>query len=229
MIYFAVIVIMTFITAIVMKEREYHKTTYYKDTRNSLVFMNGGQLGEYGLFLRLEQMEQRGAKFLFNVYLPMGYDRTTEVDMIMISDKGIFVFESKNYSGWIFGSENQKKWTVVYKGGRKERLVNPVKQNDWHIQCLKKQIDIATPIYSVIAFSNSCTLKKVAVFSKNIIFGYVNDIVNVIYDIHKDTENRFLSENNINDIYNVLYPMTKVDKYVKKKHVNDIRNAHIPN
>lgn len=229
MICFAVIIVMCFIIAIIMKEKAYHRTTYYKSTKNSLAFMNRGQSGEYELFLRLEQMEQRGAKFLFNVYLPTGYDRTTEVDMIMISDKGIFVFESKNYSGWVFGNENQTKWTVVYKGGRKERLVNPVKQNDWHIQCLKKQIDIVTPIYSVIAFSNSCTLKKITILNKNVIFGYANDVVNAIYDIHKNTENKFLSENNIKDIYNVLHPMMKVDEYVKKKHVNDIHNAHISN
>ena len=33
---------------------------------------------------------------------------TSEVDLIFITQKGIFVFESKNYSGWIFGDEKSR-------------------------------------------------------------------------------------------------------------------------
>lgn len=38
---------------------------------------------------------------------------TYEIDLIMISETGIYVFESKNYSGWIFGDEKQRYWTQI--------------------------------------------------------------------------------------------------------------------
>ena len=36
---------------------------------------------------------------------------TTQIDHIYVSVFGIFVIETKNYTGWIFGSEKQSKWT----------------------------------------------------------------------------------------------------------------------
>ena len=53
--------------------------------------------------------------------------KTTEIDLLMIHEKGIFVFESKNYSGWIFGSEDQLKWTQCFKSGQREHFYNPYK------------------------------------------------------------------------------------------------------
>lgn len=34
---------------------------------------------------------------------------TTQIDHIVVSRYGIFVIETKNYSGWIFGADNSKK------------------------------------------------------------------------------------------------------------------------
>ncbi len=45
-----------------------------------------------------------------NVTLPTEAG-TTQVDHIIVSQYGIFVVETKNMKGWIFGSKNQKDWT----------------------------------------------------------------------------------------------------------------------
>ena len=58
----------------------------------------------------LEQLEGQKA-IISNCYLPLKDSGTTEVDLILIHESGIYVIESKNYSGWIFGSENHKYWT----------------------------------------------------------------------------------------------------------------------
>ena len=49
-------------------------------------------------------------RLLKDVTLPTE-DRTTQIDHIIISRYGRFVIETKNYKGWIFGSEHQKRWT----------------------------------------------------------------------------------------------------------------------
>ena len=61
-------------------------------------------------YRNLRRYEKEGTRFLFNLYIPEGENGTTEIEMLMLSAKGLFVFESKNYSGWIFGSERQPKW-----------------------------------------------------------------------------------------------------------------------
>lgn len=52
---------------------------------------------------------------LHNVTLPTP-DGTTQIDHIFVSRYGIFVVETKNMKGWIFGGERQAQWTQkIYK------------------------------------------------------------------------------------------------------------------
>ena len=48
--------------------------------------------------------------------------------MLMIHENGIFVIESKNYSGWLFGDYNQLNWTQSFPNGEKHKFYNPIKQ-----------------------------------------------------------------------------------------------------
>ena len=47
---------------------------------------------------------------LRNVTLPTA-DGTTQIDHIIVSEYGVFVIETKNMKGWIFGGVRQKMWT----------------------------------------------------------------------------------------------------------------------
>ena len=69
-----------------------------------------GKYGEDRIYDILQKVDGYKAT-LPNCYLPKGNGETAEVDLIFLHESGIYVFESKNYSGWIFGSENQKYWT----------------------------------------------------------------------------------------------------------------------
>lgn len=73
----------------------------------SVVFwQDKGQAGENQIHQSLNRLEGQSA-ILQNCYLPLKNSGTTEVDLILIHESGIYVIESKNYSGWIFGSESQ--------------------------------------------------------------------------------------------------------------------------
>ena len=100
--------------------KDYKDSTYYQVTKTPYLFVKRdlGKWGEYLTYKYLKKFENDGAKFLFNVYIPKENGETTEIDVLMISKKGIFVFESKNYSGWIFGSEKQKSWYQTLPVGR---------------------------------------------------------------------------------------------------------------
>ena len=54
---------------------------------------------------------------------------TTQIDHVIVSKYGVFVIETKNFQGWIFGAENQAQWTQSLPGGRKFRFQNPLHQN----------------------------------------------------------------------------------------------------
>lgn len=127
-----------------------------------LHYRNVGQYGEYLTEYALTHDNIAGdLVVLKNVYVPMS-GKTTEIDMLMIHEKGIFVIESKNYSGWIFGDYNQLNWTQSFSNGEKHKFYNPIKQNRTHIKALAEYLEKpVSEFMSYIVFSERCTLKKV--------------------------------------------------------------------
>ena len=142
---FLVLLVILLIVIYAVRIARYKKSTYYADTGKGFFEVEGdkGSYGEYLTYDNLKTFEKDGAKFLFNIYLPKDDDTTTELDVIMISPKGVFVFESKNYSGWIFGSDKDPYWMQTLPTGKKstkKKFYNPVWQNKKHIESLKKSL-----------------------------------------------------------------------------------------
>ena len=148
---------------------------------------------------------------------------------MMIHKKGIFVFESKNYSGWIFGNETQKTWTQVLPAGKghnhKESFYNPILQNQSHIRHLKTFLGEAIEMKSIIVFSERCTLKNIQVKNNDIYVIKRNNITQVINAINNSIQEDILSDNDIYKIYNRLYPFTQVDAMTKEQHINNIKKT----
>lgn len=125
------------------------------------VLMNKGEYGEYLTIKKIKDAADDDSVILNNVLLSYKND-TTEIDVILLNPKGVFVFESKNYSGWIFGSENDLFWYQTLNGNTKNKFYNPIKQNETHIEALARCCDIPTEyIHSYIVFSERCVLKDV--------------------------------------------------------------------
>ena len=88
------------------------------------------------------------------------YKNVKQVDVIAVGKSGIFVLESKDYNGWIFGSGRNEKWTEVrYK--KKFQFYNPILQNESHIETVRDVAGEKANYYSVVVFGNEATLKKV--------------------------------------------------------------------
>ena len=195
------------------------------------VYFNAGRLGEYLTYKYLRKYEQQGAKFLFNVYVPKANGETSEIDVMMIYSKGLFVFESKNYSGWIFGNETQKMWTQTLPAGRgrshKESFYNPIMQNKSHINHLLAFLGETVPTKSIIVFSERCTLKKVEVKSDDIYVIKRNHVAETVSKICNSISNELLNDANILGIYNRLYPYTQVNDTIKEQHIINIQKQHI--
>ena len=95
-----------------------------------------------------------------NLYLPKDNGETSEIDLIFITQKGIFVFESKNYSGWIFGDDKGKNWTAMLPNKQKNYFYNPIKQNKTHLKWMRKYVGEDVPLFSIIVFSERCELRR---------------------------------------------------------------------
>jgi superfamily II DNA helicase RecQ len=219
---YIIIFLAIFITYIA-KKNSYDRSNYKKESGNKFwsVMRDKGKYGEYLSFKILEKITGAN-RILTNVYLPKGNGDTTEIDLIYIHETGIYVLESKNYSGWIFGDEKSKYWMQTLKNGQKQKFYNPIWQNNTHIKYLMKVLKVDESfIKSIIVFSERCTIKKMEVNSENI------KVINR-YELKKtigkliDNSPKVFEEGKIIELYYELKPYTCVSDKVKENHIEQI-------
>jgi hypothetical protein len=210
----------------------YKGSAYQLNTHKpfSKVLFDKGNYGEYLVYNYLKGISPP-RYFLFNVYLPKDNGKTTEIDVLLIHQSGIYVFESKNYSGWIFGTESQRQWTQTLPSGNKSKknhFFNPIMQNELHIKWLKNVLSNYQDLvyHSYVLFSDRCTLKnitltsgKAQVMNRYRIFSSVSAQANQFGAI--------ISQPEMETIYNTLCPYSQTTDEQKQKHISDI-NAHHP-
>ena len=96
---------------------------------------------------------------LHNVTLPTANGGSTQIDHLIFSPYGLFVLETKNYQGWIFGTEKQRDWTQqIFK--KRSKFQNPLRQNYKHTKTLQDLLGLEPEhVHSVIAFVGDCEFK----------------------------------------------------------------------
>lgn len=216
------------IAVYVVQKKRYEKTEYYQQTRNPYcsVRFNKGRLGEFYTYKYLSSLAGY-KRYLFNLYIPKSNGETTELDVVLLHESGIYVFESKNYSGWIFGTESQQYWTQTLPAGRgrtqKNQFYNPIWQNKGHLKWLQTFLaDQTLPFYSYVVFSDRCTLKNITLTSGK---HYVVNRYNLFSAVQQNIERVGiqLSSDKIDELFEKLYPFTQIDEAEKMIHIVNIQ------
>lgn len=81
---------------------------------------------------------------------------TTQIDHILVSRFGLFVIETKHFSGWIFANPAQTHWTQTFFS-RKFKFRNPIFQNQLHVRAVQDLLDFlpSEVVRSVVVFTGS--------------------------------------------------------------------------
>ncbi|MAM61425.1 NERD domain-containing protein [Maritimibacter sp. UBA3975] len=89
---------------------------------------------------------------LRDITLPTIRGGTTQIDHVVVSRYGVFVVETKNMAGWIFGGPNQARWTQTLHR-HKQQFQNPLRQNYKHVKVLQDLLGLReNQIFNVVAF-----------------------------------------------------------------------------
>ena len=169
--------------------------------------------GEKQLYFICEKYIEQGYYLLPNALFERPDGGTSQVDLIMISDKGIFVFEMKDYKGFITGNEYHTEWTqhlTTNKGKKKYKLRNPIKQNENHIKTIKSILNsegISLPLYNVVVFGLTAVLGDISASVDVITLGEVDETINKYHKLMVDSQmleltNSCLNEQNIDSVAN---------------------------
>jgi hypothetical protein len=116
-----------------------------------------GEIGEESVASILRTLPKDYVVFN-DVYLEIK-GKSTQIDHVVISRYGVFIIETKNYTGWIFGNDTSEYWTqTIYED--KYKLRNPLRQNYSHLKTLQSIFGIEERFYfPIVAFHDRATLK----------------------------------------------------------------------
>ena len=192
-----------------------------------------GAWGERKIVNRLGLINLFGknGKTLRNVYIPKEDGSTTEIDALYITTKGLFVIESKNFSGYIFGNENNRNWTATLYAGKtwygakkveKHHFYNPIWQNNSHINVLKKFLKMNIPMFSIVVFSSRCEIKELVVEHENAYICKADTFLTLFQGIW-NAYPCILDDLQVYSIYEQLEPLTNQDRAIKEKHIAEVR------
>lgn len=196
----------------------YKKSIYYFETRNNYTtVMNNKKLyREYLIVNKLSKLPGI-SKFVINAYTTTTTRKTTELDILFIHETGIYIVEYKDYSGWIYGNEDNKRWIQILENNQKNFFYNPLLKNQENIQILQKEIhnNNLNLFKSFIIFSDRCILKKLDIFSPNIIVLKQNKMSSYL-EKHIKQSKKIFSPSEIYTLYQQLKPFTIISRLRKK-------------
>ena len=112
-----------------------------------------GKVGERQVSSTLKRkLGKRDYLVLNDLVLPTKDHGTTQIDHLVVSRFGVFVIETKNMSGWIYGSEKSPEWTqVIYSW--KSRFQNPLRQNYKHVKAVEHSLKLRPQqVHNVVVF-----------------------------------------------------------------------------
>ena len=167
-----------------------------------------GYYGEYLVFKELYPKLSGCCKLLMNLQIPTGDGRITEIDLLLIHETGLYVFEMKHYKGTIYGKTSDQKWTQYFRTSPNSHFYNPIRQNQYHIKALQKMFP-GIPVHSFIVFTSpECDL-RVECYEPDITVCQLRNLYIPLQAL--DTRTRIFDINRINTIFNELAaysPMT---------------------
>ena len=118
-----------------------------------------------------------------DLHLPSG-SGSTQIDHVVVSRYGVFVIETKNYSGWIFGDETSKVWTQTLYG-EKHKFQNPLRQNYKHTKAVESFLSLhSSAVFSIVVFAGNAEFRTQmpsnVMYAKNLV-RYIRSKSNPIF------------------------------------------------
>lgn len=183
-----------------------------------IFFYSKGKAGEKAVARRLKRLPEEEYKVINDLMLPTSYG-TTQIDHVVVSRYGIFVIETKNYKGYVYGGENAEYWTQNI-WGNKYSMPNPIRQNNTHIKALRyhlNKLNIDCPIHSIVTFAGRCSVSVNVTENCNVV--YYNQVLPVI----KRYQVSFITQDNIERTIRYLSEINIIDKTARKNHNYRVR------
>ncbi len=209
------------------KESVYAQTASYQEQQMPNAAEIVGKEGEDDVSRAIYtacKYDKRHYRILRNVYIPKRNGEFSEIDVLLLHETGVYVFESKNLSGNIYGNADKPQWLRYRKNGEKDFIPNPIKQNETHINYLRdflKQDMYKFRVFSLIVFGLNAKLNAIP---KDTSLTTTHEIFNLEMDLIKKFEAgfNFYSPEIIDSWSKALIPCTMLSEDQKRAHIDRV-------
>ena len=176
-----------------------------------------GSVGEFKVNTRLNFLGNEYIS-LNDILIKSSNGNTSQIDELVLSEYGIFIIETKNYKGWIFGNEKSENWTQVIFN-EKHTFRNPIKQNWSHVYALKNVLSEFPNIhyFPIVVFTGDATLKGI---ESTVPVIYSNRLNSTIKNLSSE---KCLSQTEVKKIKSILESVEITEKMARKEHVKNIK------
>ena len=183
------------------------------------IIRSKGKVGEKIVSRKLNYLPKEQYRVFNNVTIPTPKG-SSQIDHLVVSIYGIFVIETKNYNGWIYGGEHAEYWTQnIY--GNKYPLYNPILQNAGHVRALRRVLKDfePLPILPIVAFSGKADIKVKVEEGCVVYWSQIRKVINQF-------EDKRLTWSQVNAICDAIQAaQIEPSRETDKQHVKDIRSA----
>ena len=178
---------------------------------NSRYFENvKGREGETKVENYLRSFFDGERYFLMNDVILSG-KFSKQIDHILINGYGIFVIETKNWGGQIYGSATAEEWTRYFYNGSSRTHYNPIKQNEKHCAAIKRIVGEVPPVYSVVIVLGADSVK---VSADNVFSDFRQ--LNMFF---RSLGNPCLTEKEAENYYDLIWKNIEKDNVSELEHV----------
>lgn len=184
-------------------------------------WIDEGKSGEQIIYRTLiDQIYVPENQILRNVYVPTADGKTSEIDLLVVSKKGLLVFECKNYAGNVYGDAQRNKW-IQYLGKKKSYFYNPFMQNRSHVKHLKKYLEAYgdIPMVPMVTTITRGNWKVKNYGPEDYLLGYNSHLK----DILAKTPDSELMARHFKAIMAKLQPLSRPDDTVRQEHIERIK------
>ena len=199
-----------------IKERKNQK----KGTTIKFNSVQKGEIGERQVAKQLSQLSQTDYLVINDLLLMLG-GTSVQIDHIVLSERGFYIIETKNRKGFIY-KQNEEFW--VQDTGRKIFFYSPIKQNDGHIQILRKIFGLTYKemFHPIVVFPNDAIL--------DISDKEVTKTDMLIAKIQDEYHPKVMSKQQMLKFYTALTKMNannKKNRELHKQYVQQRKNQHL--
>lgn len=162
-------------------------------------------------------------KILRNAYIRQSDGKDTQIDIIAIHSKGVFVIESKNMTGEIQGNWKDKTLNINHPGGKKYPLYNPIMQNRMHIERISNLLGMHHKDFkNIVVFGGRTHVTSFEGVPYDTRITFRETLVNNLKALMKYSKTSF-TDREVQKIHDDLQEHTFADQQREQEHLDNVK------